>query len=109
MKVPRLLRLNAGGAFALGAIALGATALTALQSFVPGETLTALRSFVPGETLIFQLMLFGWIGVALGRLTIGTESKPAQPGGQTARRETALKEEKVDRTCATSPRSCRPI
>jgi diguanylate cyclase len=97
MKVPRLLRSNAGGAFALGAVALGATALTALQSFVPGEALTALRSFIPGETLIFQLMLFGWIGVALGRLTIKTEPNPAQRGGQTARPETALKEEKVDR------------
>jgi diguanylate cyclase len=97
MKVPRLLRSNAGGAFALGAVALGATALTALQSFVPGEALTALRSFIPGETLIFQLMLFGWIGVALGRLTIQTEPNPAQRGGQTARRESALKEEKVDR------------
>ena len=98
MKMPGLVRSNARAALALGAVALGAAAVVALQSFVPGEALTALRSFIPGETQIFQLMLFGWIGVALGRFTIGTEARPIQGGGQTAaRRETAVKEEKVER------------
>ncbi len=92
------LRWNARAAFALGAVTLGAAAVTALQSFVPGEALTALRSLIPGETQIFQLMLFGWIGVALGRFTVGAEPSPVPRGGQTAaRRETAVKEEKVDR------------
>jgi diguanylate cyclase len=97
MKVPGL-RWNARAAFALGAVTVGAAAVTALQSFVPGEALTALRSFIPGETQIFQLLLFGWIGVALGRFTVGAEPSPVPRGGQTAaRRETAVKEEKVDR------------
>ncbi len=83
---------------ALGAVALGAAAVTALQSFVPGESLTVLRSFMPGEPPIIQLLLFGWIGVALGRFTIGAEPSPVQRSGQTAaRRETPAKEEKVDR------------
>ena len=97
MNVPGL-RWNAGAICALGAVALGAAAVTALQSFVPGEALTALRSFIPGETQIFQLLLFGWIGVALGRFTVGASPSPVPPGGQTAaRRETGVKEEKVDR------------
>jgi len=97
MNVPGL-RWNARAICALGAVALGAAAVTALQSFVPGEALTALRSFIPGETQIFQLLLFGWIGVALGRFTVGAEPSPVPRGGQTAaRRETAVKEEKVDR------------
>ena len=88
---PRTFRWNARAAFALGAVALGAAAVTALQSFVPGEALTALRSFIPGETQIFQLLLFGWIGVALGRFTVGAEPSPVPRGGQTAaRRETAV-------------------
>jgi diguanylate cyclase len=97
MNVPGL-RWNARAICALGAVALGAAAVTALQSFVPGEALTALRSFIPGETQIFQLLLFGWIGVALGRFTVGASPSPVPRGGQTAaRRETAVKEEKVDR------------
>ena len=73
-------------------------ALTALQSSFPGEALTALRSFIPGEAPIFQLLLFGWIGVALGRFVAGTGPGPIQRGAQTAaRRETAVKAEKVDR------------
>ncbi len=97
MKV-RGIRSNARAAYALAAVTLGAVALTALQSFVPGETLAALRSFIPGETQIFQLLLFGWIGIALGRFTVGAEPSPVPRGGLTAAgRETAVKEEKVDR------------
>ena len=57
-----------------------------------------MRSLIPGETLVFQLLLIGWIGVALGRFTVAAEPSPVPRGGQTAsRRETAVKEEKVDR------------
>jgi len=85
-------------AYALGVILLGAVALTALKSFVPGEELTTLRSFIPGGTLIFLLLLFGWIGVAIGRFSIGTRSSTGQRDGQeTTRRGTAVKEEKIDR------------
>ena len=79
-------------------VALGAVALTVLQAFVPGDALTAWRSLVPAEAPIFQMLLLGWIGVALGRFTIGTEPSPVPRGGQTsARRDTGAKEEKVDR------------
>jgi diguanylate cyclase len=98
VRIPGLFRSNARAAYALGAITLRAAAVAALQSFVPGEALTALRSFIPGETPVFQLLLFGWIGVALGRLTVGAEPNPVARSGQTAGgRQTAVKEEKVDR------------
>ena len=91
-------RSHIRAAYAVGAISLGAMAVTVLQSFVPDEAPNALRSFIPGETQIFQLLLFGWIGVALGRFTIGIEPSAVRRGGQTAaRRDTAVKEEKVDR------------
>ncbi len=54
-----LLRSHLGAALALGAVLLIALALTALRSSFPAET--------PG----LELLLFGWLGVALGRLTIG--------------------------------------
>jgi len=98
VKVPEVIRSNARAGYALGAVTLGAVALAALQSFVPGEALAALRSFIPCETPVFQLLLFGWIGVALGRLTVGAEPSPAPRAGQTTtRRETGVKEDKVDR------------
>jgi diguanylate cyclase len=98
MKVPGLARPNARAAYALVAVSLGAAALTALQSLVPGETLTALRSFIPGETPIFQLLLLGWFGVALGRLTVGAQPGAVPRSGETAaRREAVVKEEKVER------------
>jgi diguanylate cyclase len=98
MKVLGFVRSNARAAFAVGVVAVGAAAVSAPRSLVPGEALTALRSFIPGETLVFQLLLFGWIGIALGRFTIGTESSQVQRGGRAAeRRETAAKEEKVER------------
>jgi diguanylate cyclase len=98
MKFSEIARWNARAGYALCAVALGAAAYTALQSFLPGGALAALRSFIPGETRVFELLLFGWIGVALGRFTVGAEPRPVPRGGQTtARRETGAKEEKVDR------------
>jgi diguanylate cyclase len=97
MKFPGFVRSNARAGGAFGAIALGAAAVTALEGSVPVETLTALRSFIPGETQIFQLLLFGWIGVALGRFTLGAGSSPVPRGATAARRETVVKQEKVDR------------
>jgi hypothetical protein len=57
-----LLRSHLGTAFALGAVLLTALTLIALRLSFPAE--------VPG----LELLLFGWIGVALGRLTIGARS-----------------------------------
>ena len=54
-----LLRSQLGTAFALGVVLLSAIALAALRLSFPAE--------VPG----LELLLFGWLGVALGRLTIG--------------------------------------
>jgi hypothetical protein len=98
MNVLRFVRSQFNAAYALGVILLGAVALTALQSLVPGEELTTLRSFIPGATPIFELLLFGWIGVVIGRFSIGAMSSTGQRDGQeTARRETAIKGEKIDR------------
>ena len=98
MNVLGFVRSQFNAAYALGVILLGAVALTALQSFVPGEELTTLRSFIPGGTPIFQLLLFGWIGVAIGRFSIGAKSSAGQRDGEeTMRRETAVKGEKIDR------------
>ena len=83
MKIPRLGPM-VRAAWALGAVSLGAAAVAGGQSFLPAEALTALRSLIPSETLVFQLLLIGWIGVALGRLTVATEPSPARRGGQTA-------------------------
>jgi diguanylate cyclase len=97
MKIPRpgsMVR----AACALSAVSLGAAAVAGGPSFLPGEALSALRSLIPSETLVFQLLLIGWTGVALGRFTVATEPSPARRGGQTAsHRGTAVKEEKVDR------------
>ncbi len=98
MNVLRFVRPQFAAASALGVIVLGAVALTALKSFVPSEELTPLRSFVPGGILIFQLLLFGFVGLAIGRLSIRAGSSDGQRDGQeTARRGTAVKEEKIDR------------
>src|SRR5271170_5643997 len=95
---PRRLSPTRQAAYALGAVFLGAAALAALGSFVPDQALSALRSLIPGETPFLQLLLLGWIGVGLGRLTVKATPTPAESGGQAkARRESADKDEKVDR------------
>jgi diguanylate cyclase len=58
-----LLRSNLNTAYAFGAVFLVALAMTAL------------RFSFPGETAGLELLLFGWLGVALGRLAIGASSK----------------------------------
>jgi len=95
MKISRLVGSRFRAAYALGAVLLGAVALSALGPFVPDAALNVLRSLIPGETPFLELLLLGWIGVALGRLTIGPESNAAQ--GQSTRRDTGAKEEKLDR------------
>jgi diguanylate cyclase len=98
MKISQFVGSRLYAAYALGAVALGAGALSALGSFVPDEALSALRSWIPREAPFLQLLLLGWIGVALGRLTIRRDSSAAQNGGQATRRgEAAAKEEKVER------------
>ena len=101
MKIARVLGSQAYAIYALAAVLLGAVALTALGSFVPEEAFNALRSLVPGATPFLQLLLLGWIGVALGRLTIKPAPNPAESSkpAPTPRRDTIDKDkdEKVDR------------
>jgi hypothetical protein len=98
MKIVQFLGSRVRAAYALAAVSLGAFALAAVGSFIPDEALGALRSLIPGETPFLQLLLLGWIGVALGRLTIRAEPSAADSSGQAkARRDTTDKDEKVDR------------
>jgi hypothetical protein len=98
MKIAPLVRSHADVAYALVAVFLAAVALAALGSFVPDQALSALRSLIPGETPFLQLLLLGSIGVGLGRLTIKATPTPAESGGKAkAQRETADRDEKVDR------------
>jgi diguanylate cyclase len=98
MNVLRFVRSRFLAAYALGVIPLGAVALTALQSFALGETLATLRSFIPSEVLIFELLLFGWFGLAIGRFTMAAESSAGRRDGPKAtRQQTAAKEEMVNR------------
>jgi diguanylate cyclase len=92
MKIVQFLGSRIHAAYALAAVSLGAVALAALGSFVPDDALSALRSLIPSETPLLQLLLLGWIGVALGRLTIRAEPSAAERGGPATG-----KEEKVDR------------
>ncbi len=64
-----LLRSHLGTAIALGLVLLTALALTALRFDFPGE--------IPG----LELLLFGWLGVALGRLAIGTRANDSGAAG----------------------------
>jgi diguanylate cyclase len=98
MKIVQFVRAHAHAAYALVAVFLGAGALAALGSFVPDQALSTLRSLIPVEGPFFQLLLLGWIGVGLGRLTVKATPIPAESGGQAkARRESADQDEKVDR------------
>jgi hypothetical protein len=98
MNVLRFVRSRFNAAYALGVILLGAAALAAVQYLVPDEELTTLRSFIPGATPILGPLLFGWVGVAIGRLSIGATSSAGQRDSQkTPRRETDVKDEKIDR------------
>jgi diguanylate cyclase len=80
------------------AVFLGAVALAALGAFVPDQARSAFRSLIPGDAPFLQLVLLGWIGVGLGRLTNRAAPNPAASGGPaaTARRETNGKDEKLD-------------
>jgi diguanylate cyclase len=101
MKIVQFVRARAHAAYALVAVFLGAAALAALGSFVPDQALSALRSLIPGETPFFQLLLLGWIGVGLGRLTIKPAPAPVESSAaKRPRQETTDKDdkdEKVDR------------
>jgi diguanylate cyclase len=93
----RFIRAHADAACALLAVFLGAVALTALGTFIPAHALGALRSLTPGETLFLQLLLLGWIGVGLGRLTINPAAVAEESGPPKPRRDTAEKDEKDDK------------
>ncbi len=102
MTVIRFIRLHARAVYALLAVFLGAVALTALETFIPDHALSTLRSLIPGETPFLQLLLLGWIGVGLGRLTIKPAPIPVESNSPKPRRDTTdkggkdEKEEKVD-------------
>jgi len=97
MKIVRFVRSQAHAIYALVAVFLGAVALAALGSFVPDQALSALRSLIPAETPFLQLLLLGWIGVGLGRLTIKATPLPVESASPKPRRDTTDKDEKVDR------------
>jgi hypothetical protein len=98
MKAPRFVGSQAHAGYALGAVFVGAVALTALGSIVPEEALSALRALIPVETPFLGLVLLGWLGVALGWLTMRAEPTPAPRGGRaTTRQDAVAREEKVDR------------
>lgn len=96
MKILRFVRSRVRAGYAFAAVFLGAVALNALGSLLPDEAIGAVRSLIPAESPFLQLLLLGWTGVALGRLTIRRETGATQRSGQDAPRRDA-KEEKVDR------------
>ena len=77
MKTLRFVGSLAHAGYAFGAVFVGAVALTAVGRLVPDEALSALRALIPGETPFLELVLLGWLGVALGRLTMKAEPAPA--------------------------------
>ena len=98
MKIPRFARARFHTVYAFGAVLICAVALTQLARLVPDGALGVLRSLIPGEITLLQLLLLGWIGVGLGRLTLTAPPAPAERGAQAATpRDTDGKEEKVDR------------
>jgi hypothetical protein len=101
MKTMPLVRSRIDAIYPLAAVFLGAVALAALGSFVPDQALSALRSLIPGATPFLELLLLGWIGVVLGRMTIKPAPVPVESSRPTAtaRRDTtgrSDKDEKVD-------------
>jgi hypothetical protein len=78
MKIARFLGSQIHAVYALVAVFVGAVALAALETFVPDQALSALRSLIPGATPFLQLLLLGWLGVALGRLTIKPAPVPVE-------------------------------
>jgi diguanylate cyclase len=103
MKIMRFVRSQAHAIYALAAVFLGAVALAALESSVPDQTLGASRSLIPGATPFLQLLVLGWAGVVLGRMTIkpapspAESSKPAAPAPRDTPDKDKDKHEKVDR------------
>jgi diguanylate cyclase len=98
MKTLRFVGSLAHASYAFGAVFVGAVALTAVGRLVPDEALNALRALIPGETPFLELVLLGWLGVALGRLTMKAGPAPAARGGQAATgQEAAAREETVER------------
>ena len=61
-------------------------------SFSSRLALSALRISIPGVIPVFELLLFGWLGVALGRLTLGGAA--ARPSSANA--EEAAKSDRID-------------
>jgi diguanylate cyclase len=98
MKIMRFAGSRVQAIYALVAVFLAALALTALEPFVPERALSALRSLIPGESPFLQLLLLGWIGVGLGRLTIKAAPSAPETSGQakTTPRDKGGKDEKVD-------------
>jgi len=80
MKTMPLVGSRVDAIYALAAVFLGAVALAALESFVPDQALSALRSLIPGATPFLELLLLGWIGVVLGRMTIKRLSRHESVG-----------------------------
>ncbi len=75
-----LLRSHLSTAYALGVVFLVALAVSAL------------RISIPDVSPVYALLLFGWLGVALGRLTIGAAAgRPAS-----ANAEEAAKSDRID-------------
>jgi diguanylate cyclase len=103
VKIAQPLGSKINAIYALAVVFVGAFALVGLESFVPDQALGALRSLIPGATPFLQLLLLGWMGVALGRLTIRPAPAPVESSkpAATARREAPdksdkEKDEKVD-------------
>ena len=98
MSVIRFIRSQAYAGYAFFAVFLGAAALTAVSAFVPDQALSALRSLIPGEAPFLQLLLLGWLGVGLGRLTIKAPPNAAGSPRPAAnpRRDTTEREEKIN-------------
>ena len=62
-----LIRSHMGTVYALGVVFLVAVALSALKFSIP--------DVIPGA----ELLVFGWLGVALGRLAVGAGADPVAP------------------------------